>query len=310
MHVQQHKALSRPGFSLIELVVVIGVIAIVLALLLPVLSSVRGKSLLSDCATRQREVTRAALLRAQDADGFLPLAGELAVPGGTAGFATLPAALGDAGRRRYVYLPEPPSTSPFLPTREDAAAFPVALMPYLGNDQTSIDDGVLSGVEEVKFHDLDGADRFICPAASPDRKMTRTHELVIGETSYIRGQLITLDFALNAGVLGFHHDSAFNDVRRRGHLARVPSAASTLLLGDAHAGFGPAGGSLLVWAPAAVDLPVTMADMTPGSPRAVWAAPLDPARHDRRMNIAYLDGHVAAASTNAESLEKVVVASD
>src|SRR5215467_10407499 len=57
----------RPrAFTLVELLVVIGIIAVLLAILLPVLSRVRGAALKTVCAARLHDLTLAAIQFQQD----------------------------------------------------------------------------------------------------------------------------------------------------------------------------------------------------------------------------------------------------
>ncbi len=63
----------KSGFTLIELLVVVAVIAILVALLLPVLSTARHKAKDSVCASNLRQLATATLLYAQDHDEAFPI---------------------------------------------------------------------------------------------------------------------------------------------------------------------------------------------------------------------------------------------
>jgi prepilin-type N-terminal cleavage/methylation domain-containing protein/prepilin-type processing-associated H-X9-DG protein len=64
---------ARPvGFTLVELLVVIAVIAILAALVLPALSQARGRAEGISCLNNTRQLTLAWQLYADDRDGFLP----------------------------------------------------------------------------------------------------------------------------------------------------------------------------------------------------------------------------------------------
>jgi len=60
------------AFTLIELLVVIAIVAILSAILIPVLSSIRGKALATKCASNLRQIYTGLELYAQDNDNTYP----------------------------------------------------------------------------------------------------------------------------------------------------------------------------------------------------------------------------------------------
>lgn len=68
MHVRE----SRTGFTLVELLVVIGIIAVLIAMLLPALSRVRDSATTISCQSNMRQLAQATLIYAHSNRGALP----------------------------------------------------------------------------------------------------------------------------------------------------------------------------------------------------------------------------------------------
>lgn len=102
-HPRRPAAPITSGFSLVELMVVIGIIAGLIALLLPAIASARARAGELKCQAALRTIGQAAMIHAHDHNGYLPLAGRhWEVPDGS----TDPAALKDQRATRYVYYAE------------------------------------------------------------------------------------------------------------------------------------------------------------------------------------------------------------
>jgi prepilin-type N-terminal cleavage/methylation domain-containing protein/prepilin-type processing-associated H-X9-DG protein len=97
---QLDNQLPRRGFSLVELLVVIGIIAILIAILLPTLSRARENANLVRCQANLRTIYNAAQIHANDHQGFLPAAGWHWDP---VGGVVNPRGLKDDRSKRYLY---------------------------------------------------------------------------------------------------------------------------------------------------------------------------------------------------------------
>src|SRR5579864_4587707 len=93
---------TRHGFTLVELLVVIGIIALLISILLPALSAARQQAQQVACSSNLKQIGYAELLFANEHRQHIPLCGEI---NGRYNMAT-PKGVEDLGQRNYVYFPD------------------------------------------------------------------------------------------------------------------------------------------------------------------------------------------------------------
>jgi len=310
---------KRKAFTLVELLVVIGIIALIVGILLPTLSAARRQAALVTCSSNQRQIAMAALLHAHSHRGYLPLAGELigaqtATFGGDA-FAT---ALNDPFRRRYTYANCTSINSTYIPV-----PLPGALAAEMGYKGLPFDDWDKfdQALNEIGFWR-----RFMCPAtesfAKPRYSNNPKDTTPIGQGMMLivapdkSGALASWssnsDFAFNEGVFGYHWDVRYSGRRLNGKLVAMHRADTIVLFSDAIPRSTPpyswTRDGWICWTPSLTATGRTsLADALANNGKAADVSMFDTRRHRKRINIAFGDGHVQTMQITAADLQSALL---
>jgi prepilin-type processing-associated H-X9-DG protein/prepilin-type N-terminal cleavage/methylation domain-containing protein len=291
------RAPARPAFTLVELLVVIGIVVVLLALLLPSLMAVRRTSQSMACMAKLKRIAEGAVTHAAAHEGYYPLAGHL-----RRGDAQ-PATLDDPDETRYVYY-RPPGWGVHVASFQAAIADTV---------------GLKGGLEAYTFEtqvaaeDLeDGYLRlFYCPAHITEaREATYAFVLYAGGAGGEFWHVLRQSYVVNEAFLGW--DDGLG--RRRGSLRNVAREAEVFLASDGLP--TPRSGAASAYPHATVINkikpgpavgPITLADALAGNARAGDPGNFDHRRHRGRMNVSFLDGHAETLPIDPAALSRVLI---
>jgi prepilin-type processing-associated H-X9-DG protein/prepilin-type N-terminal cleavage/methylation domain-containing protein len=293
---------SRSAFTLVELLVVIGIIALLISILLPALAGARKSAQQVKCAANLRSIGQAMMMHANEHRGYYPLGGHIDASGGS----NCPMTVGDGSMQKYDYF----DNGGFL----FISSLPSALAPYLGlPSSTSSTPGWQH--EDMITDTSPLRDYFMCPSddtivnsfSQEDANSTPTNPNYGGGPKWIAnnngGTYVSgySDYGLNEEILGWE-DSGTNSVtghsRARGNVSAIPHPTTTMLMCDCYYNGwsteqGSWGNTLGVWVTGPGD---SLADVYVGKDAngnlTAGSGVFDLVRHRGRMNILYVDGHV------------------
>ena len=278
------RARPRGGFSLVELLVVVGVIGLLMAMLFPAVGAVRERANSLKCQATLRNIGLAAHLHAMDHRGYLPVAGlHWRVESEPAG----PEGLGDPLARRFTYYTDDEVQRPVPLTV--ALAMEMGVPVRLDNRENLEDD---MQTEPVRKH-------FRCPSQPVELKgLTQSigpWEAPYEWSSYVFGE----------AVLGTR-DKRWDFPR--GKLTRVkrPSVVMLAMDGRPRKPVGTDRNWLFI---PEFNTDCTLWDYKKRclDPSIDWLGRegIDYLRHSWRANVLFVDGHVDGVPLTDEGLRSV-----
>jgi prepilin-type processing-associated H-X9-DG protein/prepilin-type N-terminal cleavage/methylation domain-containing protein len=289
------------GFTLVELLVVIGIIAVLVGLLMPALSAARQAAQRVACSAKLHQIVVAAQLHANDHHGYYPLAG--ALPG------FQPGDFDDAYSTKYSYTSYDVGFGPSM-----IAPITVAL-----SAEMSYHNGLFAkGNDQIGNAETDpnGFIRnFLCPSQATTILDINQFSMLYESSAVAYTEQESYIF--NEAVLGWGDEDIYNRLKGEASMVRQPARtmfAADGLIGQVGEERIPNISQYWPWGMAtlyniAVEPPVTMADALVGedvpNPVAGDWEDFDTVRHRNKINVAFCDGHVEIRNITVADLSSV-----
>jgi prepilin-type processing-associated H-X9-DG protein/prepilin-type N-terminal cleavage/methylation domain-containing protein len=273
------------AFSLVELLVVIGIIALLISILLPSLALMRERGNQIKCLANLRSIGQAGQLHANEHLQFLPTCGWQWHP--TGGIVN-PAGLDDPEARKYDYYRDDDQRRPLPIT--------AALAQYMGfsvqtDSRAALERDLASDAIQRLFR---------CPSQQTTYSGWSQHDSAGWQSpDEVSG------YAFNEALLGRRDKDPQIVAYPAGQLSRVRSASQVFFVVDGRTRDPQLDRCFLVFDFGPKDTLEDFQTKIQTSPQGKEL--IDFWRHRRRINVLFLDGHVQTFSTDAGDLNQIGV---
>ena len=259
------RPVRRKGFTLVELLVVIGIIALLIAILMPALSKARDQANSVKCMSNMRQIGQAYLMHAAERRNYVPTAGLIHNP-----FNATPEGLQDTARNKYLYYSDGGVVRPLDIT---AALATFMGQKFVATNKAQLKTEMESGpVREV----------FSCPT-QPEENMVEG--VMLADNQGYEGPRFKSSYIFNEEPLGFNDQGAPAYVRGKGNLNRMKGTSDTMMLMDGKVRLGYPW--LVIFA---LKNNTVLEDVFTGN-LAGDRTNLDFERHQGKVNMVFMDGH-------------------
>lgn len=278
------------GFTLVELLVVIGIIAVLIGILMPSLSRAREQAKIAQCLGNLRQIGQASQMFAVEHRNHFPISGKMWANNGTHS----PEGLNDSSRLKYSYF-----TDAVAGTRTTRVMpLPAAIAPYAG--QKGVRDNSASNLKKDIEGGLMGR-LFRCP--STDVQTTGSYNLDSDANKWVSPALNT-HYVINEGALGWNSRNE-SWQRGRGNLSKIHKPSEVMYLMDGLPRPNADNYPLMMIADGAAE--ANLADAYADNGKAGSSVCFDFKRHKKRMNVAFMDGHAETVQMTPGEFAKIRV---